>query len=224
MPDTFTGSHKKGMEMKSVEERLDRIEARSAIRQLAYKYAIAVDMRDMDAVVNLYVEDVRVTREKRGRQALKEVFDRVLRTFTTSVHFVGNHIIEFDDADNAHGIVYTRAEHEIEGGWYPMVLYYLDIYKRIDGIWYIKRRATAELFVTNLLDPPVGPNKLRWPGRGLGDGTWYSHFPSWQAFWSNPEGVNDAVPLPAPPEKFLDTLRRGERSVIAPDYSWANKS
>lgn len=207
----------------SESERLDRIESRSAIRQLAYKYAVGIDMRDMNAIVNLYVDDVRVTKDKRGRQALKEVFDRVLRTFTTSVHFVGNHIIEFDDADNAHGMVYCRAEHEIDGKWYPMILYYLDIYKRVDGIWYIKRRATSELYVTDILDRPAGPNKLRWPGREEHDGTWYKHFPSWEEFWANPDGVNDAVPLPAPPEKFLDTLRRGDRSVIPPDYSWAKK-
>lgn len=201
--------------------RLDRTESRDAIRQLAYKYAVAVDMRDMDAIVNLYVEDVRVTADTRGRQALKAVFDRVLRQFTTSVHFVGNHIIEFDDGDNAHGIVYCRCEHEIGDKWYPMMLYYLDIYKRVDGVWYIKRRATSELYVTDILDRPVGPDKLRWPGREQSVGTWHSHFPSWAEFWDNPEGVNDPVPAPPAPEKFLDTVRRGDRSVIPPDYSWA---
>ena len=40
--------------------RLDRLESLDAIRQLAAKYALALDMRDLDALVNLFPEDVKV--------------------------------------------------------------------------------------------------------------------------------------------------------------------
>ena len=40
--------------------RLDRLESLAEIRQLPYRYALAVDSRDMDALVGLFVPDVRV--------------------------------------------------------------------------------------------------------------------------------------------------------------------
>ena len=37
----------------TVEERLDRMESLAAIRQLAFRYALCLDTRDMDALVLL---------------------------------------------------------------------------------------------------------------------------------------------------------------------------
>ena len=49
------------------EERLDRMESLADIRQLPYRYALALDSRDMDALVDLFVPDVRVGRDETGR-------------------------------------------------------------------------------------------------------------------------------------------------------------
>jgi ketosteroid isomerase-like protein len=201
--------------------RLDRVESIDAIRQIASKYALAVDMRDIDAIANLYVEDVRISREVSGRQAMKESFASVLRAFTASVHHIGGHIIEFDDADNAHGIVYTRAEHEVGDRWVPMYLYYIDSYRRDGGRWFIKRRVPCELYAADINERPVGPGKVRWPDRPVRDGTWHAHFPSWAAFWANPNKDHDPVPPPPPADGFIDTMRRGDRKVIPPDFGWA---
>ena len=43
--------------------RIDRLESLDAIRQLAGKYALALDMRDMDAMANCFAPDVRVGRD-----------------------------------------------------------------------------------------------------------------------------------------------------------------
>lgn len=93
--------------MSDLAARVDRVESTEQIRQLASKYALALDMRDIDALVNLYVDDVRINKQVSGRQALKLVFCEVVRAFTASVHHIGNHIIEFDDPDSAHGLVYS---------------------------------------------------------------------------------------------------------------------
>jgi ketosteroid isomerase-like protein len=204
----------------SIEDRLDRLESKEAIRQLAVRYALAVDMRDLDALVNLYVDDVRVSETQRGRRALKKVFGSVLRVFTATVHHIGGHVIEFDDPDTAHGIVYTRAEHELGDQWVTLYAYYLDIYKRIDSIWYFKRRALSELYSTAAGDPPIGEKKIRWPGATARAGTWHDHFPSWQEFWNNPSLDNTDVRPAHTPEGFLDDMRRGDRTVRKPDFSW----
>ena len=61
------------MEQNALLVRIDRLESIEEIRQLAGKYALSLDMRDLDAHVNLFAEDIRVGREKTGRAHLKAV-------------------------------------------------------------------------------------------------------------------------------------------------------
>jgi ketosteroid isomerase-like protein len=60
-----------------------------AIRQLAAHYAVAVDSRDLDALVELFVDDVRVGRDEYGREALRASFDTSLRGIGISILNVG---------------------------------------------------------------------------------------------------------------------------------------
>ena len=61
--------------MDDVLKRIDRLESIDAIRQLAAKYSLSLDMRDLDAHVNLFAEDIRVSRDKVGRSHLKRWLD-----------------------------------------------------------------------------------------------------------------------------------------------------
>ena len=75
----------------SIEERIDRLESLDEIRQLAAKYSLTLDMRDIDMHVNLFVPDVRVGKEESGRQALKKWAD-------------ATYIIFFNQNDRGHHI------------------------------------------------------------------------------------------------------------------------
>ena len=99
--------------------RVDRLESLDEIRQLAAKYSLSLDMRDLDAHVNLFAPDIRVSRDQVGRSHLKRWLDDTLRQqFTGTSHHIGNHIIEFDDPDHAHGVVYSKNEfHQILTQW-----------------------------------------------------------------------------------------------------------
>src|SRR5690625_7223284 len=93
--------------------RIDRLESMEEIRMLPAKYALSLDMRDLDAHVNLFAEDIRVSRDQVGRAHLKAWLDATLRNqFTGTSHHIGAHIIEFKDADNAIGVGYSKNEHE----------------------------------------------------------------------------------------------------------------
>ena len=197
-------------------ERIDRLESLDEIRQLAAKYSLSLDMRDLDAHVNLFAEDIRVSREKVGRAHLKRWLDDTLRLqFTGTSHHIGNHIIEFDDADHAHGVVYSKNEHETpvaDGGseWVIMQMLYWDNYERIDGRWYFRRRLPCYWYATDLNKPPVGDDKMRWPAREPYSGAYHDLWPSWREFWDTPPGESEAeVAAPAPLEQFLTTMRRG---------------
>lgn len=204
--------------MKSLEHRIDRLESLEEIRQLVSKYSLSLDMRDLDAHVNLFAEDIRVSQELTGRAALKGWLDDTLRLqFTGTSHHVGNHIIEFDDPDHAHGILYSKNEHETpsDGGdeWVIMQMIYWDNYERMDGPngpqWYFRRRLPCYWYAADLDKPPVGENKMRWPDREPYAGAYHELFPSWERFWKNPpkDGVTPEVAVPAPIDSFLKTMR-----------------
>ena len=89
---------------RSLEDRLDRLESVEGIRQLAARYALSLDMRDLDAHVNLFAPDIRVGRDKVGRAHFKAWQDATLREqFTGTSHHLGQHLIEFVDPDHATG-------------------------------------------------------------------------------------------------------------------------
>ncbi|MCB1704912.1 MAG: nuclear transport factor 2 family protein [Halioglobus sp.] len=196
--------------------RIDRLESLDEIRQLAAKYSLSLDMRDMDAHVNLFVDDIRVSRDKVGRAHLKRWLDDTLRLqFTGTSHHIGNHIIEFEDPDRAHGVVYSKNEHETpcadgSSEWVIMQMIYWDNYERRDGRWYFRRRLPCYWYATDINKPPVGDNKMRWPDREPYEGAYHELWPSWTEFWANPPGDSEPeVAPPAPLEQFLAQMRRG---------------
>ncbi len=192
--------------------RIDRLESIDAIRQLAGKYSLSLDMRDLDAHVNLFAPDIRVARDKVGRAHLKAWVDDTLRNqFTGTSHHLVQHIIEFVDADHAVGVVYSKNEHECGAEWVIMQMLYWDDYERIDGRWHFRRRLPCYWYATDLNKPPVGDMKMRWPGREPYDGAFHALFPSWQEFWAA-RPCKDELPevaAPAPLGRFLETMRRG---------------
>ncbi|MBP0047478.1 nuclear transport factor 2 family protein [Marinobacterium sp. AK62] len=194
----------------TLEQRIDRLESTEAIRQLAGKYSLSLDMRDLDAHVNLFAPDIRVGRDKVGREHLKAWVDTTLRDqFTGTSHHVGQHIIEFIDEDHAIGVVYSKNEHETGPEWVIMQMLYWDDYERIDGQWYFRRRLPCYWYATDLNKPPIGDMKMRWPGREPYEGTFHGLFPSWGQFWRERPAQNalPQVAEPAPMNRFLQTMR-----------------
>ncbi len=200
----------------SLEIRIDRLESLDEIKQLAAKYSLSLDMRDLDAHVNLFAPDIRVSRDEVGRKYLKQWLDDTLRhQFIGTSHHIGNHIIEFDDPDHAHGVVYSKNEHETprdDGGvdWVIMQMLYWDSYERISGRWYFRRRLPCYWYASDINQPPTGSKKIRWPDREAYDGAFHDLWPSWKSFWDNPpESDLPEVADPSPVDTFLDTMRRG---------------
>lgn len=192
--------------------RVDRLESTEAIRQLPPKYCIALDQRDWDLLVNLFVEDVGVPGSQRGRLALKEWYDRTVRKATlATAHLTANHIVEFEDPDHAVGLVYSRNEIEVEAHWMFEMMLYLDRYERRDGRWFFFQRTPVFWYQADSREMPFGPeDKLRWPGRPAQPESWHPAFPSWQDFLQDPDGYGRrAVPDPPEEDGFLAALRRG---------------
>jgi ketosteroid isomerase-like protein len=163
--------------------RVDRLESLDAIRQLPCRYALAVDARDVDAWLALFVDDVDCGRRGTGREALRTFIEPGIRTFYRSIHQVCGHVIDFADPDHATGTVYCRAEHEAGGEWVVMAIIYYDTYERRENRWYFVKRQERHWYSADILRRPEAPFQLweRWAHR-LPDLP--EHFPTWQPFWA----------------------------------------
>ena len=193
-----------------IEERLDRLESLDEIRQLAAKYSVTLDMRDMDMHVNLFVPDVRVSKDKIGRQALKEWADATFRDqFIGTSHHIGNHIIDFNYPNSAIGLVYSKNEHETDSEWIIMQMLYWDTYIRVDGRWLFKKRLPMYWYASDINNPPLGDQKMRWPNQEPYDGFFHDLFPSWKEFWDSEYVRDNDVSEPVEANAFLKALRRG---------------
>ncbi len=172
--------------------------ARDGIRQLAERYAIAVDGKDLDGIVTLFVDDVDNGRYGTGSDGVKRFYDQSLRKFHCSMHLVGNHVIDFDDDDHAHGVVYCRAQHHVlePEHWFDMALAYFDTYERVDDAWRFRRRRVRSWYRQEIGHPERGSERVTATPMESGPqrGASMPHaFPTFDAFWTRaPLAQHDA--------------------------------
>ncbi len=162
---------------------LARLVAHDEIRLLAARYAVAIDTRDLDLLVSLFVDDVRVGPHS-GREALRASFRTSLASVGRTVLNIGTHVIELSDADNATGIVYCKGEIQDGDRWIHQAIRYDDRYARRDGRWLFVRRIHQLWYGAEVGVNPLTLHAANWPEHHDGLGTLPEAWPTWQAFWS----------------------------------------
>lgn len=175
-------------------QRIQRVQDTLDIQQLAIRYAMAVDERDVDAWVELFIPDVVVIRHRVGRAALRDFITPHLRLFYRSIHQIAGHRVDLLGSDRATGAVYCRAEHEVGQRWIVVAIRYDDEYQKVDGKWYFVRRADKHFYEADLVERPQDVAFRGWPGAPprphLPEPT-----PYWHAFW---QGVDTSALTSAP--------------------------
>ena len=166
-------------------DNLSRLLACEEIRQLASRYALALDSRDLDTLVGLFIEDVQVGRARRGRNALRDDFAQQLGELGTSILFVGNHVIDFQDDHHASGSVYCKAEIQLGERWIQQAILYRDRYELQDGSWYFARRHHLLFYGADFGEKPLGLAPANWPEHPTGMGTLPQAFETWPGFPGN---------------------------------------
>ena len=168
-------------------EAVERLLAYEEIRQLASRYAVAVDSRDLDALVGLFVDDVRVGRDATGREALRGFFDASLRGIGVSRLSVTTQVIDLVDADHATGTVYCDGEIQDGERWVRQAILYRDIYARRGGRWFFVRRDHQLWYGVEAPTNPLEQSPANWPERHDGRGTVPECWETWRAFWEESE-------------------------------------
>ena len=170
---------------------VEELVARDKIRQLAERYAIGVDGRDLDALAALFMDDVENGRYGPGREGVKTYYDHVLRRFHCTMHLVANHVIDFDDDHHAHGVVYCRAHHHVPDPehWFDMALAYWDTYERVGDDWFFRRRNLKSWYTQYWGHPDhdILREEAESESSGARRGTQMPEaFPTWSSFDEHP--------------------------------------
>ena len=162
-----------------------RLLAHEDIRQLAARYAVAIGRLDIDSLVELFVEDVRLPGGESGRPALRRAMITLLQGYKVAILNVGTHLIELRGADQARGVVYCDAELGDETEWIRQLIVYEDSYARRQDRWYFQSRKHSLVYGQSQQPSPLAQPPADWPTHAIGRGTAPMHWPSWRAFWKD---------------------------------------
>ena len=169
---------------------IEELVARERIRQLAARYALAVDGKDLTGVAALFAEDVDNGRYGPGRAGVINFYDQALRAFHCSMHLVANHVIDFDDDDHAHGVVYCRAHHHVldPEHWFDLALAYWDSYERVGTDWVFRRRQPKSWYRQEFGYPEHSSERVVSARSGSMRGPQMpAAFATFDGFWSAPD-------------------------------------
>lgn len=143
----------------SLEQRIDRLEARAAIAELCMDYCTACDDRDMALLESCFTEDVRLQSkdglmDATGIGEAMAMFRRMLEIRGPGYHWTHDRTIRFDDADpdRATGLTLAHAETTPHGKASIAGIRYYDDYRREGGRWKFSARTLAFLYYMPMAD------------------------------------------------------------------------
>ena len=139
--------------------RLDRLESKDAIRELATAYAIACDEHDMPRLTSLFTEDAEFDAPNgamvaKGKAEIVSMFERTFKIRGPAYHWTHDITISFDesDKDRATGLVLSHAETSPNGVVSIAAMRYADEYARESGQWRFARREIQFLYYVPAAD------------------------------------------------------------------------
>jgi uncharacterized protein (TIGR02246 family) len=125
--------------MDEFEARVDRLESRHALADLAAAYCTAVDAKDAKRVAEIFTIDGRLNAMS-GRAAIEEFFTRWMSEYGPTFHYPHAQVIEFRGRDDAAAVVTGHAEQRRGDEVWVMGVRYVDSYRREKGLWLIADR------------------------------------------------------------------------------------
>lgn len=136
------------------QQRLQRLEDREAIRELAALYMFILDEHDEEGLRRIFTDDACLESDggdlytARGRDNIIAMFRERFSELGPEFHISLNHLIRFDDEnpDIAYGLVAAQAQFRKAGVATLSAMRYRDTYRRDDGKWRFARRRTGLMY------------------------------------------------------------------------------
>ncbi len=141
----------------ALEQRLERLEDRAAIMDLAILYGFVMDERDVAGIRRLFSTDATLKSQDgvfaaKGIDEIVATYEQRFAALGPTNHVSHGHVVRFDDADPdvAHGVVASHAE--VWRNERPMVvgLRYKDQYRRTADGWRISNRLMSYMYYVDV--------------------------------------------------------------------------
>lgn len=137
----------------SIEQRIQRVEDRAEIQELAVLYGFIMDERDEPGIRQIFMENGTL-RSQDGvfaANGIDEIVDTYLGRFKAlgpTNHYSHGHVVRFyeDDPDKAYGLIASHAEVVREGVAMQVALRYKDEYQRVNGKWLFADRLMSYMY------------------------------------------------------------------------------
>jgi uncharacterized protein (TIGR02246 family) len=127
--------------MTNLEDRIQAIEDREAIRELTTRYCHAIAGADAATIVDLFCEDgafITGDRESRGKDALQKFYGGLAKQ--PPIPFIQNHVIDELSGDTARARCSAEIRMVQEGKSVTTAGWYDDTFRRVDGKWKFDER------------------------------------------------------------------------------------
>ena len=158
--------------------------ARSQIQQLAYRYSSALERRDVDAMVELFVPHARFGPWGEGPEGLRRLTTESLAGSHIAVVLVANHLIDFTSATTASGEVWARCYAQSSGdGYVEQLLRYEDRYEQYENQWRFLHRKHRLWFGVAPPRSPLDQQEAHWPQHQVGVGDIPFENPEFVQWW-----------------------------------------
>lgn len=135
----------------SLLERIDRLESRAAIAELAFNYCHGFDKRDFDRFLSIWWDDCVWNigppfGQFVGHEGIhRAVHDVLWPAWDESHHLTTNNVIQFETADRARSLCDVDCVGRLAGESVCQMVgaTYADLLERRAGVWRIKQRDVA---------------------------------------------------------------------------------
>jgi hypothetical protein len=145
--------------------------AREEIRRLAYRYAAAIETRDVEAMAELYSPTARFGEFGEGPTGLRRLMASRLDGNLLAVILVANHLIDIEGAKTASGEVWAHCfAHNRADGFVEQLIKYEDRYERHDGRWLFAYRKHRLWYGVSHQESPLRQPAANWPSSQVGVG------------------------------------------------------
>jgi len=158
--------------------------AKEEIRQLPYRYAAAIEARDVDAMAELFVPHARFGEHGDGREALRRLMSHSVDASVFAVILVANHLVELDTEDRGHGQVWAQCFAQTHAeGFIEQLIKYEDRYEYYGGHWLFLHRRHRLFYGVSRQTSPLRQQAAEWPRNQTGVGDLPLADPVFAAWW-----------------------------------------
>lgn len=145
----------------SLEQRIQRLEDRAEIQELAVLYGYIMDERDEKGIREIFMENATLRSQDgvfaaEGIDAIVDTYLGRFKALGPTNHYSHGHVIRFyeDDPDAAFGLLASHAEVVRNDVPMQVALRYKDEYRRVNGKWMFSDRLMSYMYYMPLSEMP----------------------------------------------------------------------